>query len=198
MARGVTGDYSISPFEAIRSAVSPPELALRMGYNLSRSDNILCPAHPDSSPSCKVYPDHYHCFACGWHGDIFDFVCTDRNCQPKEAAIIIAELFGLNISFDMAQDRRAELVKAQKESERIRAERDEKCDNLQKQYLEKCDEIKAIEERLRKIPKSNEPRFAVIADNEKLLNAIGETIARKAVLEREAEEINDELYHMRR
>jgi hypothetical protein len=35
---------------------------------------IRCPYHSDSTPSCHVYDDHFHCFACGAHGDRFDWL----------------------------------------------------------------------------------------------------------------------------
>ncbi len=36
----------------------------------------LCPFHDDRTPSLVVYEDdqHFHCFACGAHGDVIDFV----------------------------------------------------------------------------------------------------------------------------
>ena len=33
------------------------------------SGKVICPFHPDTRPSCHLYPDHFHCFACGAHGD---------------------------------------------------------------------------------------------------------------------------------
>ena len=36
-----------------------------------------CPFHADNSPSFVVHDDanpHAHCYGCGWHGDVFDFV----------------------------------------------------------------------------------------------------------------------------
>jgi hypothetical protein len=32
--------------------------------------SIHCPFHDDSNPSCAVFADHYHCFACKAHGDL--------------------------------------------------------------------------------------------------------------------------------
>jgi hypothetical protein len=36
----------------------------------------ICPLHGDSNPSLYVYPERkkFHCFGCGEHGDIVDFV----------------------------------------------------------------------------------------------------------------------------
>lgn len=31
---------------------------------------ILCPFHPETKPSCAIYPDHFHCYGCGEHGSL--------------------------------------------------------------------------------------------------------------------------------
>lgn len=33
-----------------------------------------CPFHSDKDPSFAVYSDHFHCYGCGAHGDIIDFI----------------------------------------------------------------------------------------------------------------------------
>jgi hypothetical protein len=33
----------------------------------------LCPFHHERSPSFHVYPNHYHCFGCGVHGDAIEW-----------------------------------------------------------------------------------------------------------------------------
>lgn len=40
----------------------------------------LCPMHNEKSPSFYVVPDKgwAHCFGCGWHGDVVDFVMQTR------------------------------------------------------------------------------------------------------------------------
>jgi DNA polymerase len=35
---------------------------------------INCPFHDDSTPSLQIYDDHYHCFGCGAHGDMIDWL----------------------------------------------------------------------------------------------------------------------------
>ncbi len=48
----------------------------------------LCPFHDESSPSFKVYTagdPHYHCFGCGEHGDVFDFVMKKEGRTFKDA-----------------------------------------------------------------------------------------------------------------
>jgi hypothetical protein len=49
------------------------------GREQDAAGNIRCPSgtHPDSHPSCKVYPDGLHCFACGFHADIYTLAALD-------------------------------------------------------------------------------------------------------------------------
>lgn len=46
-----------------------PKVEEGYGYWMGR-----CPFHPDKNPSFAVYPDHFHCFGCGAHGNIIDFI----------------------------------------------------------------------------------------------------------------------------
>jgi DNA primase len=50
----------------------------------------LCPFHAEKTPSLHVYPDHFHCFGCGAHGDAIDFL-TRFGRGFREA---VAELTG--------------------------------------------------------------------------------------------------------
>ena len=56
-----------------------------------------CPFHGGREPgSFFVYPDgHYHCFSCGEHGRVIDFVSKIYGCSAYEAAEKIAEEEGL-------------------------------------------------------------------------------------------------------
>ncbi len=56
--------------------------------SLKRKGNLhegCCPFHAEKTPSFKVYEDGYHCFGCGAHGDVVDFVVAMDNCTPSEA-----------------------------------------------------------------------------------------------------------------
>jgi hypothetical protein len=37
-------------------------------------NKVCCPFHDDATPSCHVYADHFHCFACGAHGDAISWL----------------------------------------------------------------------------------------------------------------------------
>ena len=58
-----------------------------------------CPFHNEKSPSFTVSPtkQFYHCFGCGAHGDIFDFVMQKQKMPFMEAVEVLAHLLGLEI-----------------------------------------------------------------------------------------------------
>jgi len=63
------------------------------GVDLKRSGSRhvgLCPFHADQAPSFFVFQDsHFHCFGCGEHGDVFDFVEKFHGCDFKGALRIL-------------------------------------------------------------------------------------------------------------
>ena len=58
----------------------------------------LCPFHNEKTPSFHVYEDnHYHCFGCGAHGSIFDFVMQTENVGFPDAVARLAAEAGLRL-----------------------------------------------------------------------------------------------------
>jgi DNA primase len=45
----------------------------------------LCPFHSERTPSFRVFADHYHCFGCGAHGDIFTWLMQMHRLSFVEA-----------------------------------------------------------------------------------------------------------------
>ena len=60
-------------FQNVKYGVSCREAAERYGVEVNRYGMALCPFHNDRHPSLYMADDHYHCFACGEHGDVIDF-----------------------------------------------------------------------------------------------------------------------------
>ena len=58
-----------------------------------------CPFHSEKTGSFKVDPDLglYHCFGCGAHGDIINFVMEIERLSFNEAAKYIADMCGLQV-----------------------------------------------------------------------------------------------------
>ena len=63
---------------------------------INRAGKTTCPnpAHQDLDPSCHVYDDHLHCFGCGWHGDVFDYLMATRGCSFPDALREAQQLAG--------------------------------------------------------------------------------------------------------
>ncbi len=69
-----------------------------------------CPFHKDHNPSFVVFPDEqqFHCFGCGAHGDIFDFVEGMEGCSFLEALKKLAFKAGVPFPNDSATVERLE------------------------------------------------------------------------------------------
>ncbi len=76
-------------------AVSTIEAAAHYGVEVNRHGKALCPFHNDRNPSLYVADDHYHCYACGEHGDVIDFTAKLFGLKLYEAAQKLAYDFGI-------------------------------------------------------------------------------------------------------
>ena len=77
------------------------EAAQRHGMHLigphSGKPRSLCLFHEDKTPSLTLYNDHYHCFACGAHGNVFELVKTVRGIKFGEAREWLAAQFNFQL-----------------------------------------------------------------------------------------------------
>jgi 5S rRNA maturation endonuclease (ribonuclease M5) len=87
----------MSTIEEIKNSISLEEMFRRDGHKLIKSSGhfvCLCPFHLERTPSCAVFPDHFYCFGCGLHGDLFAYVMLRDGCVFKDA---LKKLTGPNI-----------------------------------------------------------------------------------------------------
>ena len=82
-------------FEIVKYGVSCRDAAERYGVEVNHYGMALCPFHNDRNPSLYVADDHYHCFACGEHGDVIDFVSKLFHLSLYDAAQKLAVDFRL-------------------------------------------------------------------------------------------------------
>ena len=82
-------------FEIVKYGVSCREAAEQYGVEVNHYGMALCPFHNDRHPSLYVADDHYHCFACGEHGDVIDFAAKLFGLPLYEAAQRLAADFHL-------------------------------------------------------------------------------------------------------
>jgi hypothetical protein len=60
-----------------------------IGDELGDGKMMRCPFHTDSTPSMKIYHDHYHCFGCGAHGGRIDWLMAVEGLSRAEATHLI-------------------------------------------------------------------------------------------------------------
>lgn len=74
--------------------------------HLNNSNKACCPFHNEKTPSFTVYKDTntYHCFGCGKHGDVIDFVSEIKNVSEQTAREIIAQDYNITTNFQRNKD----------------------------------------------------------------------------------------------
>ena len=83
-------------FGTVKTSINTREAAEHYGIEVNRYGKALCPFHNDRHPSMVVYDDHYHCFACGEHGDVIDLVANLYGLPVLDAANKLANDFGIS------------------------------------------------------------------------------------------------------
>ncbi len=82
-------------FEAVKQSVTTRQAAEYYGIHVGRNGMACCPFHHDKTPSMKL-DRRYHCFGCGADGDVIDFAAALYGLGKKEAAVQLAQDFGLS------------------------------------------------------------------------------------------------------
>ena len=82
-------------FEAVKQSVTTRQAAEHYGIHVGRNGMACCPFHNDKTPSMKL-DKRFHCFGCGADGDVIDFTAALYGLGKKEAAIQLAQDFGLS------------------------------------------------------------------------------------------------------
>ena len=82
-------------FTMVKAAVTVRQAAEHYGLQVNRNGMALCPFHNDCHPSLYVSDDHYHCFACGEHGDVIDLTAKLFDLRLYDAARKLASDFHL-------------------------------------------------------------------------------------------------------
>ena len=81
-------------FEAVKGNVTTRQAAEMYGIKVNRNGMAVCPFHNDRNPSMKL-DKRFHCFACQADGDAVDFVSRLFGLPCKEAAMKLADDFGI-------------------------------------------------------------------------------------------------------
>ena len=81
-------------FEVVKENVTARQAAEAYGLKVGRTGMACCPFHSDKSPSMKL-DERYYCFGCGATGDAVDLTAKLFGIGLREAAVKLAEDFGL-------------------------------------------------------------------------------------------------------
>ena len=84
-------------FDEVKRNMTVRQAAERYGLKLNRSGLIRCIFHNDKSPSMKV-DRRYYCFGCGCTGDAIDFTAQLFGLGLRDAAMKLADDFGIKYS----------------------------------------------------------------------------------------------------
>ena len=124
-------------FEDVKQSVTTRQAAEHYGIRVGRNGMACCPFHNDKTPSMKL-DRRYHCFGCGADGDVIDFAAALYGLGKKEAAVQLAQDFGLSYE-DWKPPGKAKKPKPrQKSPEEQFQEAKSRCFRILADYLHTC------------------------------------------------------------
>lgn len=131
----LSGKDIMRVFDEVKERVTARAVMERAGIVFNRSNMCKCPFHQDKTASMKVKPNDkkYFCFGCGEKGDAIDFVAKYYNLSPKDAAMQIADEFG--IAYDSSVRSPPKPVRREKSPMQILAETKTKTYRVLSDYL---------------------------------------------------------------
>ena len=131
----LSGKDIMGVFDEVKERVTARAVMERAGIVFNRGNMCKCPFHQDKTASMKVKPmdKKYFCFGCGEKGDAIDFVAKYYNLSPKDAAIQIADEFG--IAYDSSVRSPPKPVRREKSPMQILAETKTKTYRVLSDYL---------------------------------------------------------------
>lgn len=94
--------------------------------NLRKSGRVyvgLCPFHSEKTPSFNVFEDtqSFYCFGCGAGGDVITFIRRIENLDYVDAVKLLAQMYGLEVPDETADDKTSILRKRILEINRVAA-----------------------------------------------------------------------------
>ncbi len=129
--------------EEIKATTSMADVVERYGFRPNRAGFINCPFHDgDRTASLKIYPDSFHCYGCGAHGDIFDFVRLAERCDFRTAFRILGG--------DSGKMSDAAILRIARQREQKKAEARQR-EKLKEEYLFFAERLRACEETIQQV-----------------------------------------------
>lgn len=129
-------------FGTVKTSINTREAAARYGVEVNRHGKALCPFHNDRNPSLFVDDDHYHCYACGEHGDVIDLTAKLFGLKLYEAAQKLAYDFG--ITQDKPPDKAMQEKQNRKSEAQQLRENEKLCFSALMEYYKLLQEWKVL------------------------------------------------------
>ena len=129
-------------FATVKTSINTREAAARYGVEVNRHGKALCPFHNDRNPSLFVDDDHYHCYACGEHGDVIDLTAKLFGLKLYEAAQKLAYDFG--ITQDKPPDKAIQKKQNRKSEAQQLRENEKLCFSALMEYYKLLQEWKVL------------------------------------------------------
>ena len=150
-------------FEAVKQSVTTRQAAEHYGIHVGRNGMACCPFHHDKTPSMKL-DRRYHCFGCGADGDVIDFAAALYGLGKKDAAVQLAQDFGLSYE-DWKPPGKAKKPKPrQKSPEEQFQEAKNRCFRILTDYLHLLTnnnaEIRRVKARIEQLSKQAQQEFS--------------------------------------
>lgn len=124
----------MSVYDVVRENITARQVVGHYGVRVNRNGMACCPFHDDKHPSMKV-DNRYYCFGCGEKGDAIDFVSKYFGLSSRDAAIKIADDFGLDYKIEKYESIKKKLMKSKKSLEQEFREEQEYCFKVLSDYL---------------------------------------------------------------
>lgn len=112
---------SVSVFSIVKENVSAFQAARQYGLKVNPKGMACCPFHRDKSPSMKV-DRRYYCFGCGATGDAVDLTAQLLGIAPRDAALRLADDFGIDVGEKAVRNQVKAPVKSRADPQKEAAE----------------------------------------------------------------------------
>lgn len=109
-------------FETVKQNVTTRQVAEMYGIKVNRTGIAICPFHNDRNPSMKV-DRCFHCFVCQADGDVVDFMATLYGLSTKEAAMKIADDFGVHYDKNQCMSAKPKVREPKEDTDQVEKRR---------------------------------------------------------------------------
>jgi DNA primase len=112
--------------EAIKSALTMPQICQQYGYQVNRGNFICCPFHTEKTPSLHIKDRSWRCYGCHKSGTVIDFAMELFNLPFKAACERLNADFNLGLSMDKPDPKQLSELRAAQARAREKAEQEER------------------------------------------------------------------------